>query len=113
MLKSLKQWRVNEEAVGRHNDLLAWAVDEIDRLREIEAALPKCNRIKDGVLVCDRPVVPNMRVWRLEWPTPLGDVVSNVSRFKVRLESKGDLYAGRELADSREAAELARENTGQ
>ena len=94
--------------VGRVN----WLIAEIDRLRAIEAALPKCNGIKDDKVVCDRAVVPGMRVWRLEWQTTLGEEVTSVSQRLVWLKGKGEPYDAGDLADSREAAELAGENAG-
>jgi hypothetical protein len=35
----------------------------VDELEAIVATLPKCNRLVDGKIVCDKPVTPGMTIW--------------------------------------------------
>ena len=84
--------------VNAREDLLA-ALAEIERLEAIIAKLPVT---ADGV-----PVVPGMRVWRIEHQTTLGESVLDVSLRGIHLVGKSDWYESRDVCSTREAAEAA------
>lgn len=73
---------------------------EIERLRAIVDKLPQT---ADGM-----PVVPGMRVWRLEHPTTLGHVVMSVRKGSVDLNGMGTVFQASSLYSTRNAAEAAR-----
>lgn len=91
------------------------------RLAELEAVvatLPKCWRLVDGKLVCDKPVTPRMEVWfwngfpdcRIEGPEKVTEITFDEhdpdAELEVNEESPCHFY------DSREAAEAAKNATG-
>ncbi len=85
----------------------------IERLRAVVDKLPKCWRLDESDKpVRDAPVVPQMRVWRLDWQTTLGETVVEVRTDQVRLDGIPRMYSDTELANTPEAAEAARKEGG-
>lgn len=84
------------------------------RVVELEAIvdkLPKCNRLVDGKLVCDKPVTPGMIVW---FESDCGELWSEPALHFVygTLDSNLTREGWKRLVkcfDSREAAEAAKE----
>ncbi len=83
---------------------------EIRELRAIVDTLPKCNRLIDGKLVCDKPVTPGMEVWswngfpncRIEGPEKVTAIILDDDEGEWLIN---DDESGSHFFDSREAAE--------
>ena len=93
--------------------LLGKLADKVDcTVQATVDQLPKCWRLDDsGKPVRDATVVPQMRVWRLDWQTTLGETVIEVRTDQVRLDGIPRMYFDTELANSYAAAEAARKET--
>ena len=89
---------------NKANCELCQKLQKLERLQGIVDKLPKCWRLKDGKLVQDVLVLPEMTIW---YDSPLG-VVSEV------LDDWGDVVSvvydyTFEIYSTREAAEAAKE----
>ena len=89
-----------------------------DAFEAIVATLPKCNRLVDGELVCDRPVTPGMEVWfwngfpdcAIGEPEKVTAIILDADDTGEWLINDGSLAS--HFYDSREAAEAAKGKSG-